>query len=278
MVTSTGNKITLMKTPIIYYGGKTSMLKIILPMIPAHEVYTEPFFGGGTIFFAKKPCKIEVINDRLSIVINFYRQLKENYSELKTLIDKTLFAQQDYDKAKVIMRNHNLFSPVENAWALWISTNIAKGQNLTHGSIKTTNGNSGNMAATFQKKKDSFTTELAKRLELTTIDNRDALYVLKRHNVAKAFHYLDPPYPNASQGHYRGYTFADLQQLLTWCETCKGKFLLSNYNSEMLDDFVKRNNWIKTEHAIANKGLRKNDAKKLEVLVRNYELPNKPLF
>jgi hypothetical protein len=30
-----------MKSPIIYYGGKTSMLPIIIPMIPVHKVYTK---------------------------------------------------------------------------------------------------------------------------------------------------------------------------------------------------------------------------------------------
>lgn len=40
-----------MKTPITYYGGKQKMLKIILPMIPEHDIYVEPFFGGrvGTL-------------------------------------------------------------------------------------------------------------------------------------------------------------------------------------------------------------------------------------
>lgn len=42
-----------MKSPIIYYGGKTSMIPHILPLIPEHEVYTETFFGGGAIFWAK---------------------------------------------------------------------------------------------------------------------------------------------------------------------------------------------------------------------------------
>ena len=52
-----------MKTPISYYGGKQSLLKHILPLIPEHRIYVEPFFGGGAVFFAKEPAKVEVIND-----------------------------------------------------------------------------------------------------------------------------------------------------------------------------------------------------------------------
>ena len=51
------------KTPITYYGGKQSMLRDILPLIPEHQIYVEPFFGGGAVFWAKEPTKCEVIND-----------------------------------------------------------------------------------------------------------------------------------------------------------------------------------------------------------------------
>ena len=42
-----------MKTPISYYGGKQAMLKTILPLIPEHQIYCEPFFCGGAVFWAK---------------------------------------------------------------------------------------------------------------------------------------------------------------------------------------------------------------------------------
>lgn len=61
------------KTPISYYGGKQAMLKKILPLIPDHVVYVEPFFGGGAVFFAKDKSEVEIINDYNSNVANFYR-------------------------------------------------------------------------------------------------------------------------------------------------------------------------------------------------------------
>lgn len=66
------------KTPINYYGGKISLLAHIMPLIPEHEVYTEIFFGGGTVFFAKNKVKNETINDKSELVVNFYEQLKLN--------------------------------------------------------------------------------------------------------------------------------------------------------------------------------------------------------
>jgi DNA adenine methylase len=79
-----------MKTPLIYYGGKTLLLQHILPLIPTHITYYEPFVGGGAVFWAKEPSIIEVINDTNGQVVNFYRALKNNFSDLKRKIDATL--------------------------------------------------------------------------------------------------------------------------------------------------------------------------------------------
>jgi DNA adenine methylase len=43
-----------MKTPITYYGGKQNLISTILPLILKDKnLYCEPFFGGGAVFFAK---------------------------------------------------------------------------------------------------------------------------------------------------------------------------------------------------------------------------------
>ena len=72
-----------MKTPITYYGGKQKMLGAILPMIPEHNIYVEPFFGGGAVFWAKQPAPVEFINDIDGEVTNFYRVLQTDYPALK---------------------------------------------------------------------------------------------------------------------------------------------------------------------------------------------------
>ena len=62
-MSSTDTSTALPKArPIIGWpGGKTRMLKDILPLIPAHTCYCEVFFGGGAVFFAKERTYREVI-------------------------------------------------------------------------------------------------------------------------------------------------------------------------------------------------------------------------
>ena len=75
------------KTPISYYGGKQNMVSTILPLIPKHRIYTEAFFGGGAIFFAKEKSDAEIINDVHTMVVNFYEVVKSDFTTLKQKIE-----------------------------------------------------------------------------------------------------------------------------------------------------------------------------------------------
>lgn len=258
-----------MKSPIIYYGGKTSMLPNILPIIPKHDIYTEVFFGGGAVYWAKQPAKNETINDRLDYVINFYTQLKTNFSQLSKLIQASLVSRSMHNKALLILRNGTMFSELDRAWAFWYCSNFSYG-NKIGGGLKYSNEQSMVVPRVMESKKNDFTKNLVERIENTVIENKDALVVLDSRNHKDAFHFIDPPYPGADMGHYKGYTFSDLENLLNVCEKLKGKFILCNYQSELLDEYVLKNKWISTMHTFRNKGMRKNNREKFEHLVMNF--------
>lgn len=263
-----------MRTPIAYYGGKQAIISHLKQLIPPHEVYTEVFFGGGTLFWSKEPSKNETINDKLDIVINFYRVLKSDFDQLKTLIDSTLISRTQHKNALKIIKNKKSHSNLNLAWAFWICSNFSY-SNKIGGGIKYSNDQDTVVPMALRNKKKRFTEKLTKRIESAYIENEDALKILKSRNVKETFHYLDPPYPNADQGHYSGYTFDDLKLLLDFLQNeCKGKFLLSNYNSDMLDAYIKRNGWYKKEITHKLKAPRKSGKVKTEVLVWNYNLEN----
>jgi DNA adenine methylase len=94
-----------MKTPITYYGGKQTMLKHILPLVPEHSLYTEAFAGGAALFFAKDTSDIEVINDINQNLINFYRVLKCDFNALRTKIETTLHSRATFDFAAWVYDN-----------------------------------------------------------------------------------------------------------------------------------------------------------------------------
>jgi len=65
------------KSPIKRVGGKSVLTKTLLNLIPPHQVYIEPFFGSGSLFFAKEQAKLEVINDLDRAVYNFFKVLQD---------------------------------------------------------------------------------------------------------------------------------------------------------------------------------------------------------
>jgi DNA adenine methylase len=254
-----------LKTPITYYGGKQQMLRYILPLIPKHKIYTEAFFGGGAVFWAKEPAKVEFINDINGEVINFYKVLKCNYSELKREIDATLHSEFQQKNAKQIYFHPEGYSDVKRAWALWILS-LQSFYSILGSTWKCAKESS--LTTQVQRRKEAFMEVYAKRLEHTSIFCRDALNVIKQTDSKDAFHYVDPPYFNADMGHYGGYTPEDFEKLLLLLTTLKGKFMLSSYPSELLSSFVQRTGWRMIEFDLARPA---GGGRKTEVLTMNYD-------
>ena len=249
------------------------MMTHILKLIPEHSVYTEVFFGGGAVFFAKKPSFNETINDNYDVAVNFYKVLKLRYRQLKKLIDASLISRTEHQRALKIIRGHqSRATDVELAWAFWQCTNFAY-SNKIGGGPKYSNNQFTVVPDTLKRKKERFTELLAKRIEHAYIEHEDALKILHSRNVSGAFHYIDPPYLGTDQGHYSGYSVEDFTRLLDFLSNdLKGKFLLSNYNSEILDEYIAKNNWHKKEIKFRIKAPRKPKNTKIEVLVWNYDL------
>lgn len=92
------------------------MLPYILHLIPPHKVYTEAFFGGGAVFWAKQPVKTEIINDFNANVYTFYKVLQNRFAELKTLIERSVVSREAYKAALVIYHAPFAFTEVQQAW------------------------------------------------------------------------------------------------------------------------------------------------------------------
>lgn len=265
------NWIHDMRTPITYYGGKQLLAKHIIPMIPKHKIYVEPYFGGGAVFFAKEKSKIEVINDINKKLINFYWHCQNNFDELKKLIDQTLHSELLFSFAKEIYKGKPTNGSLEEAWAVWIVTNMAF-SGSPDGGWKWCNGTNGSNSAIYiANKRASFSKELHERLQHVQISAGLADDVIHKRDTENTFFYIDPPYINANQKHYSGFSITDLECLLLDLEKIKGKFILSNYPHPLIESFCRKNRWnskiIEMNNKVANFN---SPRKKQELLVWNY--------
>lgn len=198
----------ILKTPISYYGGKQNMLKHILPLVPEHKIYIEPYFGGGSLFWAKEPSKTEVINDVNMNLVNFYKVLKNNGAALEMKIKETLHSRETYKKAMLIYDCPWLFAddPVIRAWAMYVVTN----QGFLHMVGSRGFDKKHKSAQVFKNKVDLFGIDLIDRIRFTQIEQNEAYKVILSRDSEEAFIYADPPYINTNMGHYsKTYTQAD---------------------------------------------------------------------
>lgn len=261
-----------MKQPLVsYHGGKQKMLPKILPLIPDHHLYVEPFCGGASVFFAKPLAHVNVINDMNGFIVEFYRQLQTNSYELAAMIDATLYARSEYEKALEMYKGEGAATAVEKAWAVYVLAGMGFGGQLD-GGWGYSRAASKNPKA-FHKAKKRLREAAAKLEGGTSIENQDALTVIARWDSPDAFFYVDPPYFNSDMGHYDGYTLSDFEALLTLLSEIKGKFMLSSYPSEILEEFTNKMGWQAKfyESQVSVNNLEGAPKKmKTEVLTMNY--------
>lgn len=262
------------KSPITYYGGKQRIAKWVLSHIPEHRIYCEPFFGGGAVFFAKKPSYLECINDINDNLINFYLQIQKNFEKLAIGIRSTLHSESIYKKAVAIYNGTQSADDIEKAIATWIVFNQSWNASARAG-WKFEQGYGGShVAITLEHARRNFCPWIKERLQHVQISSRDALQVIEDRDTPDTFFYLDPPYPETNQGHYSGYTFEDLKRLLTDLQNIQGKFALSNYPSQLISEFSVLNGWRLEKFTLKKDSTltRNSMATKTEVLLMNYNI------
>lgn len=264
-----------MKTPTSYYGGKQNLVTTILPLIPKHTTYVEPFVGGGAIFWSKPKSSVEIINDYNRELINFYECVQNEYVELEKMVRISLHSRSLHNDATVIYNNPHMFTRLKRAWSIWVLAAQSFSSMLDgswgYDKIK------GTTSQKIANKRNDFTLDLSIRLQNVQIECTDALRIINARDHKAAFHYCDPPYFNSDCGHYDGYSRDDFESLLKLLARIEGKFLMSSYPSDILEEYSKANGWctkkIEQRVSVAN-GTGNPGKKKIEVLTANYDLSN----
>lgn len=235
-------------TPILtYHGGKQRMAKHILPLIPPHHCYIEPFCGGAAVFWAKEPAKIEVLNDKRKDLYYFYCALQQPmiWNALLHRLEFTPYSRSMFNEAKLYLKQihedplggeHDMEAyPLEFAWAFYVCNMLSfgayDGQRANYGyekSLSKDRGGSKTQANVFIRKKKLLKSQLERMLTVQ-IECLDALDLIKRYDSPQAFFYCDPPYVGTGQGSYAAYNHDEFVNLVNVLNKSQGSFVLSCY-------------------------------------------------
>ncbi len=244
-----------MKPAFAYYGGKTRFAPWIASLLPAHDVYVEPFAGSAAVLLAKPPARYEVLNDLDAQVVNFYRVLRERLEDLEAALSLTPYSRDEYELADF---DEPGLDDLERARRWWVRSTQGFGQSasdVTGWSISTQQGTPRMRQLTTRV--DRFSA-IAERLRHVFIENQPAVDIIERHaGDDRAVIYLDPPYldsTRAALGQYR-HEMSDEsahRALAEQVRVARATVIISGYASALYDQDLFAD-WHRTERHVGSR-------------------------
>jgi len=217
---------TLQKSirPFGHPGGKTLLVKHILPLIPKHQAYVEPYCGSATIFFAKDKASKSVLGDmdpEIIAALRFIRNISSSDIEwLKKQNWRPSKSRWQFLKDQKPVRKRERFYRFLylnfNSWA----DSPAKGFAST-GQTRSWAGVVAKLQAASQKLKGDVTVTL-----------QDAFKTMRQYDSVSTFHYIDPPHFGSGDLQPYGSTAPEPERLAKFLKGLRGKWLLSMYDSK----------------------------------------------
>lgn len=235
-----------MRSVLKYPGSKWNIAAQLANMIPPHHSYVEPFFGSGAVLFNKPVSDIETINDLDSDVVNLFRCIQQDSYCLARLVMTTPFSREEYDKQFDEGYNPLMCIPdFQRAAGFLIKCWQGHGFRTNGYKVGWKNdvvGRERAYALWNWYRLPEWIIDIAERLRMVQIENRPALEAIKRFNHDGVFMYIDPPYllgTRAGKQYKHEMTDAEHEEMLKELLQSKAKIMISGYESEMYNDYLK---------------------------------------
>ena len=109
------------------------------------------------------------------------------------------------------------------------------------------------------------------RLQQLQVENLDCVAVIQKYDSPDTFFYIDPPYYNKEHYYTQGFGTEQHQQLADCLRNIQGKFALSYYHFDLLDNWFPESQFNKTTYTISKQSSsRTNKQRGTELVIRNY--------
>jgi DNA adenine methylase len=182
-----------MRTPLTYYGGKQGLARQIVPLMPAHRVYLEPFAGGAAMLFAKPRAERETLNDLDGQIMRFWRALRDSPDELAAAVAMTPYGREEWRAS----RDGDCSDDVEAARRLLVNVDQSFSRSRASWSVPCIGDGRGRWQPGSWENLPPKLIAAAGRLRGVALENSDAVDIITRWDRADALIYVDPPYTGA---------------------------------------------------------------------------------
>ena len=264
-------------SPLRWAGGKSRLRKHIIPLMPPHHTYCEPFAGAAWTLMGKPQSPLEILNDLDPEVVNFFTVLRDQprefirsfYLELVSRAEFHRLADTDPGSLNAVDRAHRFYYLVMAGW----------GGEYLYPRFQTAirDAGHGNRLVNALLHLEEKIIPAHRRLRGVTIENQDWLACLQSHDGPDTLFYVDPPY--AGNGVNYRYNMRDDEshdRLADALQRCQGLWIASGYDNPSTRRRF-QNHWIVPLTASA--GMpdgRRGRSTNLEVLATNFD-PNRLL-
>lgn len=263
--------LIICRSPIKWVGGKSKLVKILLPQIPKHEGYVEVFGGAGWLLFAKSESKWEILNDLDSNLYNFWRVIQDSKDEFINSFEYEIISRHTFNKFKHSYINKKYTNDIHQAHTLYYLLMAGSGASLPDG------GGCG-----FGTAKDKSRLNLARipkdienahsRLKKVTIECNDFRKIFKSYDSESTFFYIDPPYRDTKRNSYPvgDFTDNDYIDLANVCKYINGKFLLTINDDIFIRELFKDFDITSVDVYYSTSSNKSGRKKYPELIIKNY--------
>ena len=245
-----------MKSPIVWLGGKGRLAERIAPLLPRperHLTYVEPFCGGASILFSRRPAGIEVINDLNGEAIHFFKILRDQGDALREYLQSTPYSRQVFEEWRDI-RDPVPLPAIERAARFFYLSRTGFMASGAAGNRKPSWAYAridDNRARSVKNVVDDELLAIRDRLRNVYIEHGDALSVIRRFDASTTVFYCDPPYLPETRSSSGGYAdeLEDHDELLDTLESVQGMVALSGYPHPDYDRLIDQG-WRRHDFAL----------------------------
>lgn len=197
------------KPPFRWPGGKTRLLKHLLPLLRPHTIFVEAFAGSAALTLAKEPSKVEVINDINGELVNLFRHAQFHLEPLIQEVEFTLHSRENLETlleqpgltglqqaARYLLRNRLSFGGSGTSYAVSRMQAIPSRSAVLE-KLRAFNG----------------------RLDKVAVENLSYERLVGNYDSPETLWFFDPPY---TVGEVKSYAAWDHEQMAAFAGTVSG--------------------------------------------------------
>lgn len=248
-------------------GRKEKLASKLISMMPEHNIYMEPFFGSGSIFFNKPLATHNYLNDSDEDVYNLFNVLMNDKDNLYQRILDTPYHKSQFE----YFRKTKDLQDVERAVQFLFLSNytyLGKADCLKFGA-----------ETTKKQLVNEFQSNLIDKLRFAMFNNVDfrkffTEFSFKSESIIPStFIFCDPPYVNTADNYAHSFKEQDARDLLDILTSKKWKFMYCEFLTPLTEKLAQEYKL----NIIPYSERQTLKSRNTEIILTNYEI-NQGLF